>query len=226
MDPTQNELELNPAPAPGPEAHPPAEPPPAFSRSELTRALFLPHRAIALILGERERLAATVAGGPELGLTVILLLLAATAFALPYGAFSAAGGAGKAAVLFTVSMLICFPSLYIFNQYVGTGLRLEQTLAAAALFSAAAGIMSFGFFPIAWFLDFSITDQGTGAVSFRWLSNFLLAVAFGLGLLQVGRCFVWSGPFLRIGPAPKLLLLAWSGLLGYITFRMALVLGL
>ena len=225
----------NSAPSPGPpspdarETSPPdssGPTPVAFSGDELLRAMFFPDRAVAMILGERERLSRTVAQNRELGKLSILLLLASLLFALPYGALPAVGGVSKVAVLFGFSMLICFPSLHIFNQYIGARLDLGQNFALAAVFSAVAAILSFGFFPITWFIGLTMVETGPGAISVGMISNFLLAVAFALAILHLGRCFVWSGHFRALPAAAKALLLAWFGLLSFITYRMAQVLDL
>jgi hypothetical protein len=89
-----------------------------------------------------------------------------------------------------------------------------------------AAIFSFGFFPILWFLD--VTMSGAGSAStVHGLSVFLLLTALVAGLMQLCRCLFRER---RIRPGGSfwfwLMIFFWQGLVIFITCRMGLYLEL
>ena len=132
-----------------------------FSERELMQALARPHRIIECVLGGKERLAANLTSGQALGWLVLLLLATSLLSTIPYGAFSPTRTFWKIAVLYTGSLLLCFPCLHTFAEFLGFRLGLGRTFALALVITSVAGLFTFGFFPIIWFIDFT-TQAGAG----------------------------------------------------------------
>jgi hypothetical protein len=207
-------------PAPVP---PPAEP---FSGEEFRRVIARPHLLVEFILGGKDRLARSLADGKALGGLAAVLLAASILATIPYGLLSPAANFWKIATLYTGSLLICFPCLYAFGQFLGLRLDLARSLALALIITATAGLFTFAFAPIIWFITFSIRVDPQTAIRPRDLSAFLLAVSLLLGLAQMGRCLVdRNGPARRFEHLPYLMA-SWLPLLLFITWRMACLLEL
>ncbi len=201
-----------------------------FSNSEMLRATYFPHLAIEYVIGKRERLAVTVRDGRGLGPLILLLALCALIFSAPFCVLPTVSGPFKFTnlfsgfLLFTGSMLICFPSLYVFNKFVGFELGLGQSLVMGLVVSAAASIISFGFFPIIWFIG-STTGAGRNSrETLEFISNLLLATAFFMGIIHMSRSFVWSKQLREMTLVNRMVMVAWFMLLSFLTYRMALVL--
>ncbi len=105
-------------------------------------------------------------------------------------------------LLFTV--LICFPSFYIFSSLGGADLNLKK---AAGILSAAAALISMmliGFAPVAWV--FSQSTNSLGFMGFLHLAFFFIGLMFSLRLMvklikissvdNAGFMFCWSVIFL------------------------------
>ena len=201
-------------PSPALEPPPPAEP---FAPGELHALLRHPGHAFELLLAERERLAATVAGGaPPWSLCLVLLLATALA-AVPYGL--AQGGAAwwKVAALFGGSTLLCWPSLQVFGAYLGIRRGPANSLALALVIAAVASLFTLGLAPIRWFLE--LTMQQGDLIDAGTASRGMLALALLAGLLQLGLCTATNGDLRAL--RSRGLLLLWSALLLFVTVRMA-----
>lgn len=238
MDEPQEERRQQPQHAEPPDApaHPAGEPaeaaeepqrePEPFSIGELRLALVRPHLVIEYVLGAKERLARTLSEGQGLWQLALLLLLTSVFSTVPYGALSPARSFWRIAVLYTGSLAICFPSLHVFAQFVGFPFALAHNLALSLVITSVAGLFTFAFFPIIWFIDFS-TRPGSGAVVLPGgLSVALLSVSLLLGIVQMARCLALRVGRRRGEGAFGLLIACWLPLFAFITRRMAAVLGL
>ena len=190
-----------------------------FTLTDLVAACLKPHRLIELLLGDRARLAQTIVASPILPLLVAVLLVAGLLFAVPFGIAPPVSAFWKVSVLYTGALLICFPSFFVFGQYVGLKLTVLQSLAIGLLISTTAGILTFGFFPIIWFVH--VTSGSTETVS-RPLAALLLGASLVLGVLHMLGCVAYSR---QLRGGDYLLVLAWAGLVAFITLRMANFLG-
>lgn len=210
-------------------AHAAVEPqrePEPFSDRELRLALVRPHLVIDYVLGAKERLARNLSEGQGLWQLALLLLLTSVLSTIPYGALSPARSFWRIAMLYTGSLAICFPSLHIFAQFLGFPFALAHNLALSLVITSVAGLFTFGFFPIIWFIDFT-TRPGSGAVVLPGeLSVVLLSVSLLLGIVQMARCVALRTGPRREGGAFGLLIACWLPLFAFITRRMAALLGL
>lgn len=204
----------SPESVPPPPAPPPAEP---FATGELQALLRHPGQAFELLLAERERLAATVAGGAPPWTLCLVLLLATALAAVPYGL--AQGGAGwwKVATLFGGSTLLCWPSLQVFGAYLGIRRGPANSLALSLVIAAVASLFTLGLAPIRWFLE--LTMQHGDLVDADTASRGMLALALLAGLMQLGLCASANGELRAV--RSRGLLLLWSALLLFVTVRMA-----
>jgi hypothetical protein len=202
------------------------EPPEPFSAAELRRAFVRPHLIVEYVLGGRDRLASNLSSAQALGLLVGLLLVTSLAATIPYGVLSPARNVWKVAVLYTGSLLICFPCLHVFAQFLGFRYRVEQNLALSLVITSAAGLFTFGFFPIIWFIDFSTDADVALTVSVAGLSVWLLAVSLLMGIVQMGRCLMPRNGLAGQRRAFGWLVALWMPVLVFITYRMARVLAL
>jgi hypothetical protein len=194
-----------------------AAPPEPFAAAEWQAALARPTLLLDLLFAQRERFGASVAQGHGLLLPAGLLLACSVLTALPYGLVLSPRHGYRVALLFTGSLLICWPSLCVFGNYVGLRLRPLQMLLLALPISSIAGLFTFGFFPILWFLIATMRDgdQITG----QGASLALLAIALLAGLAWLLRCLD-AATELRDGAA-RWLLPGWQLLLTFVTMRMA-----
>ncbi len=207
-----------------PDATPSCDSPAPRSREELTRAISRPYALFEVVLASPERLAANAERGVHLGPLFAVLLLASTAFALPYGCVIGWGACWKVTALFLGSTLICVPSLHVFATYLGLRVSLSQLLVFALAIPSVAALVTFGFAPILGFLKLTMGDTG-GDVPWERLSVFLLCGALLAGVGQLWRCLE-TAPAARSQRLLLLVLLAWHGVFFYVLARMATVLEL
>ncbi|MDP6503019.1 MAG: hypothetical protein QF886_05355, partial [Planctomycetota bacterium] len=144
-----------------------------FSRQELQKAYVRPYLAIEYILGGRDRLAANLLRGHKLGMVAALLLLTSLFSPIPFGAVPPTNSCLKISILFTGSLFICLPCLHVFSQFLGISLSMTQNLSLALIVSSVAGLFSFGFFPIIWFIDYSTQAVSEAIFSTAGISVFL-----------------------------------------------------
>ena len=197
-----------------------------FSYDEL-RALFLrPYRAIDVVLAQRDRWIATVVDGTNLWILLVLMAISSMIYAVPYGLVLGLDQYWKVAALFGGSVMICFPSLHVFSAFINLRIHLAQQLALALLVTSVAAIFSFGFFPILWFLDATMTGEAAD-ITVHVLSVFLLLTALCAAIVQLIRCLLRDRR-LRLGGSFWfwIMILLWQGLLIFITCRMGIFLDL
>jgi hypothetical protein len=195
-----------------------------FSVDELRRSLRDPQRLLTVVLAERSRLVASLRAPEALPWLLLVLYLCGVLCTLPFSLVMDRTKVAHVAVLFSGSVLICFPALQVFGAYLGGKLTIAQNLALALVVPAAAALFCFGFFPIQWFLAATMPKEHA-VVSARDLAIGLLTVSLALGLGHLNRCVLLGGA-LRELRSNWLLLLGWQALLVFITWRMAQALGI
>ncbi|HEX6811407.1 MAG TPA: hypothetical protein VF384_07280 [Planctomycetota bacterium] len=204
-------------PEPRPETPTAPTPPEPFAPAEWQAAVAQPARLLELLFAQRERFGASVARGQELRLPAVLLLGSSVLTALPYGLVLSPQHGYRIALLFTGSLLLCWPSLCVFGSYVGCRLRPLQMLMLALSIGSIAGLFTFGFFPILWFLLATMRDGDL--VTGHGASLALLAIALLAGLAWLLRCLDGTSELCSRGT--RWLLLGWQVLVGFVTLRMA-----
>lgn len=209
-----------------PSSAPPAVAPPPpvapFTAVELRALARRPDRAFDLLLGSRERLAATV-GDERPPWLLAAVLLATTALAsLPYGLVHGGLACWKIGALFGGSVLLCWPSLQVFGAYLGRGLQPAQSLALALVISCVAALFTLGFFPILWFLQ--VTMEHGDRIDAADASLGMIVFALLAGLLQLTRCAAENTRLRANRSLP--LLLVWQALVVFVALRMARALAL
>ena len=202
---------------PRPEIHP-------FNDDEIRSVLLRPHRIVGFVLAQRDRLSASLVGGRHLGLLIVLMLGTGVLAALPFGAALNLDGFWKAALLFTGSAAICFPSLHVFSAFMGSRVKVEQHLALSLVITSVAGLFAFGFFPILWFLRATMSSESQ-FITPQHISSVLLAVCLAAGIIHLIRC-VNAEQNLRSSRGFRWFMGSWLGLLVFIHYRMGLFLGL
>lgn len=204
--------------------HEPAGRPP-LDRRAVADAFLRPHRALEYVLEAPTRLEHALGEDRNQWLLCGLLAFAGVVFALPYGALPPVGGVLKIPLLFTGSVLICWPSLHVFGTYLGARISPSQGLALALLLSAVAGAFTLGFFPIVWFLHLTSESADRGTIGTGTVSIALLGVSLALAILQMFQLLVRAAP-VRDDGRLWILLAIWLALLLFITYRMARSLGI
>ena len=197
---------------------PPAEP---FSIKELRTLLLRPYLVVEYVLGGKDRLARNLSRGPGVWYVVGLLLVTGLVSTVPYGCLSPAGSFWKIAVLYTGSLLICLPCLHVFSQFLGFRFNLAQNFAMALVITCVAGLFTFAFFPIIWFIDFTTRCNLATVITPADLSTLLLGISLLIGVLHMWRCLLLRGGMTAGSVAFQVLIFCWLPLLVFITFRMA-----
>jgi hypothetical protein len=195
----------------------------AYEKKELLFSFLLPHRAIAVILSDRGRFAASVSEKKELGFILLLLYFISSLAPIPYSLLSRADDYWRISVLYLGSVFICFPSLIVFGAFLGMKIHAPQMLSFSLLISATAALFTLGFAPIIWF--FRITMDETSSVDvLQSLSTALLITALIAGIIHMSLC-LFSKKRFGVSSAFGTLLLVWQVLLIFITCRMGAFLG-
>ena len=141
------------------------------------------HGPIAALLKNPRRIADSIANRDGL-LAAALALLAAGAlchavFGLAVGWFGgwpvAAMDAAKMPLVGLCSLLLCFPSLYVFSCVAGTPLSLSQALVLGCSCFAMVGLILVALAPVAWLFAVSTTSL-----------SFVAMLAFLLWLVAIG----------------------------------------
>jgi hypothetical protein len=112
----------------------------------------------------------------------------------------------------------------VFGSYLGMRLSLAQNLTISLLIPAAAALFTFGFFPIYWFLDATLPTQS--AFSGSSIRVVLLVVSLLLGLSHCNRCLFLDPALAALRSSSWPLWIGWQALVVFITWRMAITLGL
>ncbi len=210
-------------PEPPPEDIAPAEP---FSIRELKLAFVLPHRIADVVLGGKDRLARNLVADRGLGWLALLLLLASLLATVPYGLLSPTQSFWRIAVFYTGSLLLCFPSLHVFAQFLGFTFSPAHNFALSLIITSVAGLFTFAFAPIIWFIGYTTAVDRELTISPADLSLLLLGVSLVMGIVQMGRCLALRGGVRRESAGFACLVIAWLLLFGFITYRMGLLLGI
>jgi len=195
-----------------------------LSAHEIQFAFIYLQKVFEYVLGSSERIAQNVAQKKNLWMLCSLFLFTAFLFAVPYGYVLGQEHFWKIATLYLGSLGICFPSLHVFTEYLEFKLRLEQKLVFTLLITSVAGLFSFGFFPILWFIDFTTSTASDDLV--ENLSRAFLYVSLFLGIAQMVRCYRWIHRSVLFAAHHSAVALVWVALLMFITNRMAGVLKL
>jgi len=193
---------------------------------ELSRSLVRPDLMAAHVLGSSDRMAQNLAAGENLGPLTAVLAVASLVASAPFGALSPFASAWKVAALFTGSLLICLPCLHVVLQFVGIRIDVVRNLSLALVITATAGLFTFGFFPIIWFIDLTTRAGEASVVAPVDLARLLLSASLLMGIVQMRRCLAsgrWSEH--QAGGMTAIVFL-WLPLLLFIVWRMAAVLGM
>lgn len=104
------------------------------------------------------------------------------------------------------SVLICFPSLYIFSCLTGTGAGLREMFSGLLGALTLLGILLISFIPVLWV--FSQSTHSLGFIGGLFLAMWVIACWFGLtflhkllkaaGAKKLGTLKVWAGIFLLV----------------------------
>jgi hypothetical protein len=200
--------------------------PEPFSEEELQRAFVRPHRVIECVLGGKERLAQNLVAARGLARLALLLLLTSLLATVPYGLLSPARSLWKIAVFYAGSLLLCFPSLHVFAQFLGFKFALAQNFALSLVITSVAGLFTFAFAPIIWFIEFTAASDRAFTISPSDLSVLLLGVSLAMGVWQMERCLRLRSGAARERKGLDGLVTAWLVLFVFIAYRMALLLGI
>jgi len=201
-----------------------AEVPVPYTLVEVKGATVRLYKAIELILAHPGRLAKNIYDKSQLGALLLLMCLTSLLFAVPYGLILDPQGFWRMLVLFLGSMLICFPSLHIFGDFLGFKIKLEQNLALGFIIASVAAIFSFGFFPIMGFLSLTMPGEAS-AKTLHILSVAFLITSLAAGIIHYIRIVRLLGSL----PPPELfwpVVILWQGLLIFIVVRMGIFLEL
>lgn len=114
------------------------------------------------------------------------LLLAAIAFHAVFGLAAGLFGGWQVAIMDVVkaplvavcSLLLCFPSLYIFSSVGGSALSLAQAFLLGTSCLAMLGILLIGLAPVAWL--FAVSTESVSFMTALILFIWFVAVAFAL----------------------------------------------
>lgn len=96
----------------------------------------------------------------------------------------------KLPILFILTLLVCFPTLYIFNILFGTYLSLGQYFAIVLSVLSVTGVMLLGFAPISLF--FLITGKNYQFYKLLNVVLFTIAGLIGIIYLNMGINFIHS----------------------------------
>lgn len=202
----------------------PTGPATAHTRDELMGVLRRPQRLLELVLVQRDRLHASIARAEHLWWLVGSLAAGTVLYALPFGAVLGLARSWRVAALLLGSVAICVPSLHVVGAFIGSRLRLAQTLCLALVISSVAALFTFGFFPIVWFLDATM-EEGS-FIDAGSIATVLWCISLAAGVTQFLRSQHAVSLLREFKPTFRALLVGWLGLLVFITARLAMALGL
>jgi hypothetical protein len=189
----------------------------------LRGALLRPQRSLDIVLSDPARLVATLAERTPTAWLAALLASSSVLCAIPFGLVLGLDRFWHVTALFFGSQLICLPSLHVFSLFFGRSVTVGQSFVLGTVTSAVAALFTLGFAPIAWFLSATLPADAS-AWTMPVVHVLLLATSLVAGLAHLARCLaVRRAQHVR---PHALLIVAWSGLLLFVTHRMADVLGL
>jgi hypothetical protein len=196
----------------------------SFSRQELHGMLRAPMRLADLVLGERRRFAMNIAQEHRLPSLLLVLTVATTAFALPFGLVLGLDQVWRVAAMLLGALAICVPSLHVFGKYLGARLSWAQTSCIALAASAVTSLFTLAFAPIVGFLRLTMTDLAS--VTPRGMAVVLFGFALTAGIGQLLRLLRGEPALRGLAPSVGFVLFPWLVLYVFITVRLAGVLGL
>jgi hypothetical protein len=141
---------------------------------------------LATLLKSPQRIALIIAGNRDLFRNGAIFLLCATLSHAIYGLALGLFDGWQAALMDIVkvplialsSLLLCFPSLYVFACVGGTPLTLRQTFALGSSCLALIGLLLVGLSPVAWL--FSVSTDSTSFVVLLALVIWFVAICFAM----------------------------------------------
>jgi hypothetical protein len=157
---------------------------------------------VASLLKAPENVAEVIANRRTPLATGVTLLGAAAVFHAVFGlAMGLFGGwsvaimdVAKIPLVAVCSLLLCYPSLYVFSCVGGTPLSLSQTFLLGASCLAMLGLLLVGLAPVAWL--FSVSTESLPFVTMLALFIWLIAASFAvryIGKLQAHALFKKAG---------------------------------
>ena len=178
-----------------------------------------PSGLVAAILKDPVRIAAAIANRDKLTAAILLLLgtgLAGLAvLGIAVGLFGgwpvAAMDAVKMPLAGFCSLLLCFPSLYVFSCVAGMPLSIPQTLALGSACFAMMGLILVGLAPVAWL--FAVSTSSMGFVAMLVFLLWLVAIGFAGRFVDKLR----AAPLFQRQAGLKL----WFAILILVTLQMA-----
>lgn len=162
-----------------PEAHIP-NPPPIPPKPVAPTA----GNIVSTLLKDPKRISDTLAGGKGLFSSGLMLLIAGVlchaVFGLAIGLFGgwpvAAMDAVKVPLVALCSLLLCFPSLYVFTCVAGSPLSLSQTFVLGCSCMAMVGLILVGLAPVAWL--FAVSTENLAFVTLLTFLIWLISIGF------------------------------------------------
>ncbi len=141
---------------------------------------------VASLLKCPQSIAEVIAGGKSLFASSMILLGAAVVFHAFFGiAMGFFGGwrvalmdAAKTPLVAVCSLLLCYPSLYVFACVGGTPLSLSQVFLLGTSCLAMLGLILVGLTPVIWL--FSVSTESISFVTMLTLVIWLIAASFAL----------------------------------------------
>jgi hypothetical protein len=141
---------------------------------------------VASLLKAPLEVADAIEGNRRLVAHGMTLLAAAVAFHAVFGLAAGLFGGWQVAVMDVVktpliavsSLLLCYPSLYVFACVGGTTLSLAQVFLLGSSALAMLGMLLVGLAPVAWL--FSVSTESPGFMTMLVLFIWLIAVSFAL----------------------------------------------
>jgi hypothetical protein len=166
-----------------------SRPPPLPGASAPTSALPEADASVAALLKTPEAVAVSIARSRDLAMTglrfLVVALVCHAVFGLAaglYGGWSVGGmAAAKAPLIGLCSLLLCFPSLYVFGCVGGSGLTIGQWFAVGTACLAMIGLLLVGLAPVAWL--FAVSTANLPFVVFLVFFVWLIAVGFAIRLV-------------------------------------------
>lgn len=160
------------APIPNPPPIPPKPPAPSA------------HNIVATLLKEPQRISETIAAEKGLFLSSLMLLLAGVlchvVFGLAIGLFGgwpiALMDMVKVPLVAVCSLLLCFPSLYVFTCVAGSPLSVSQTFVLGCSCLAMIGLILVGLAPVAWL--FAVSTENLAFVTLLTFLIWLVSIGF------------------------------------------------
>ena len=161
-------------------------------RGSVVASLLKAPESVADMISERRTPLAT--GMTLLGAAAVCHAVFGLAIGLFGGWSVAIMDAVKIPLVAVCSLLLCYPSLYVFSCVGGTPLSLSQAFLLGASCLAMLGLLLVGLAPVAWL--FSVSTESLPFVAMLTLFIWLIAVSFAvryIGKLRAHALFTRAG---------------------------------